>query len=103
MGVQGYDLLTETDRKKIPTLMLTANALDAENFVRTIHCGAHAYVPKDRIIDITLFLKDILVAKDDETQKSRWFKRLESYFEKRFGKEWQKKEDKKFWEKYFYL
>ena len=37
MGVQGYDLLTETDRKKIPTLMLTANALDAENFVRTIH------------------------------------------------------------------
>ena len=51
----------------------------------------HAYVPKDRIIDITLFLKDILVAKDDKTQKSRWFKRLESYFEKRFGKEWQKK------------
>lgn len=103
MGVQGYDLLEETTRKGIPTLMFTAHALNADNFVKSIRSGAQAYVPKERITDIAVFLKDVLEARNDETKRGTWFKRLENFFEEVFGKEWREREDKEFWEKYFYI
>jgi DNA-binding NtrC family response regulator len=103
MGVRGYDLLDETTRKGIPTLMLTAHALTADNFVKSIRSGAHAYVPKDRITDIALFLKDVIEAQTDDAKKAKWFKRLENFFEDKFGKEWREREDKEFWEKYSYI
>ena len=62
MGVRGYDLLAFTTKKGIPTLMLTAHALSPDDLVKSIKSGARAYVPKDRIGEIPLFLRDIMVA-----------------------------------------
>lgn len=101
MGVNGYELLEITTAKKIPTLMLTAHALSAENFVKSLKKGAYAYVPKDKIEDIKIFLNDILEEQSKGIKKpGRWFSRLESYFDKKFGAYWREKSDPEFWKKY---
>jgi len=103
MGVRGYDLLDETTRLGIPTLMLTAHALSSDNFVKSIRSGAQAYLPKDRITEIAIFLRDVLKGKGDKSKRSMWFKRLESFFEEKFGADWRERQDPEFWKKYFYI
>ncbi len=104
MGVRGYDLLEETAKRGIPTLMLTAHALSADNFVKSIRSGAHAYVPKDKISEIGTFLLDVLEEAAGKAEKrKRWFERLEDFFEQKFGDYWKDKEDPEFWKKYFYM
>ncbi len=104
MGVRGYDLLKLTGEKGIPTLMLTAHALSSNDFVKSIRTGAHAYVPKDRIVDIAIFLADVLEGAEERPKKRRkWFERLEAFFEEKFGPDWREKEDPEFWKKYFYI
>ena len=102
MGVKGYELLEITTKQNIPTLMLTAHALSPDNFVESINKGAHAYVPKDKISEIGIFLEDILSAKEKGIKRlGEWFARLEPYFEKEFGAYWKEKEDPDFWRKYY--
>jgi DNA-binding NtrC family response regulator len=104
MGVNGYELLDITTRKNIPTLMLTAHALSKDNFFQSIKGGAQAYVPKDKITEIAVFLNDILEASEKGRSRSgKWFARLEQFFEKKFGEEWRDQEDEEFWKKYFYI
>ncbi len=103
MGVYGYDLLEITARKDIPTLMLTAHALDPDNFVKSIKEGALAYIPKDKISEIATFLEDVLEAHEKGIKKfGKWFARLEPFFVKKFGAYWEQKfkEDPEFWKKY---
>lgn len=103
MGVYGYDLLEITTKKDIPTLMLTAHALDPDNFVKSIKKGALAYIPKDKISEIETFLEDILEAHEKGIKKlGKWFARLEPFFVEKFGAYWEKKikEDPEFWKKY---
>jgi len=102
MGVQGYDLLAITTKKDIPTLMLTAHALSPGNLIRSIRKGALAYVPKEKIRDIKTFLLDILEAHEiGEKGLGKWFTRLESFFNKKFGDYWKEKSDPDFWSKYY--
>ncbi len=104
MGVKGYEILEINKNKGIPTLMFTAHALSPENFIRSIESGAQAYVPKDRISDITTFLSDILAAQHEGVHKiDRWFIRLEKFFKNKFGPDWQEKADPEFWKKYYYI
>lgn len=103
MGVRGYDLLNITREKGIPTLMLTAHALDPENFARSLKKGALAYIPKEKLSDIDFFLNDILEAHEKGERKTgKWFGRLENFFEEQFGAYWQEKlkEGPDFWKKY---
>ena len=102
MGVRGYDLLDLTTRKNIPTLMLTAHALSADNFVKSVEGGAGAYVPKDKIANIETFLMDVLEA-DQKGEKGigKWFTRLEDFFEKKFGEYWKEQSGPDFWKKYY--
>ena len=103
MGVRGYDLLNITREKDIPTLMLTAHALDPENFVKSLRKGALAYIPKEKLSDIDFFLNDILEAREKGNRKTgKWFARLENFFEEQFGAYWQEKikEGPDFWKKY---
>jgi len=89
MGVQGYELLQIATSLKIPAVMLTAHALSPENFIRSIRSGAHCYVPKDKIIDICFFVWDAIRAhRQQERQPGQWFDRLKSFFEKKFGTDW---------------
>ena len=100
MGVNGYELLELAHRKKIPAVMLTANALSVGDTVKSFKEGATSYIPKEKMSDIGIFLEDILEAKQKgKGFMDRWLKRFDSYYEKKFGSDW-KKDDKEFWEKY---
>ncbi len=100
MGVRGFDLLKITAEKKIPALMLTAHGLNPDNLVGSIRLGAKSYIPKDKISEIDIYLKDIFLAQEKGIEKSgTWFARLGTFFDTRFGKGWKNK-DKKFWEEF---
>lgn len=97
MGVKGYELLRIATDKGIPVLMLTAHALSPENLVKSIKEGAHSYVPKDKLPEITIFIKDILEGRQKGGhRRGRWFSILKPFFDKQFGDGWKEK-DKEFW------
>jgi DNA-binding NtrC family response regulator len=98
MGVKGYDLLKIAAEKGIPVLMLTAHALSPDNLIKSIREGAQAYVPKDKLPDIALFLSVVLEARRKGTEKQAWwYSKLRPFFDKQFGPGWREK-DQEFWE-----
>jgi DNA-binding NtrC family response regulator len=100
MGVDGYGLLELTSKKEIPTIMLTAHALSADNLVKSIKEGAQSYLPKDQMADISTYLVDIIAVSKKSARKSRkWLDRLMPFFDKKFGPAW-KDQHKKFWAEY---
>jgi DNA-binding NtrC family response regulator len=100
MGVEGYDLLDIAVGRNITAVMLTAHALSPENVVRSYKKGAAAYLPKEEMINIASFLEDILIAREQgKNPWTSWYGRMASFFEKKFGPNWQKK-DEQFWEKF---
>ncbi len=102
MGVDGYELLEIAKEREVIAVMLTAHALSPEDTVRSYKKGAASYVPKEEMSNITIFLNDILEAK--EKGKSfwwRWLDRFGSYYDQQFGPDWQD-QDKDFWEKFRY-
>lgn len=100
MGVDGLQLLEEAVGRGIPTVMLTAHAINPETLMASIRKGAIAYLPKETLADLDLLLNDLL-----ETQargEPTWtllFEKLGDYFDQRFGPEWTSK-DKAFWSEF---
>ncbi|WP_319408597.1 response regulator [uncultured Desulfosarcina sp.] len=89
MGVRGYDLLKMAKEKKVRAVMLTNHALSPDDFAKSMRGGADAYLPKNRLSEIDVFLEDVL--RDDCQQPGAlgmWFDRLKGYYEKRFGPGW---------------
>jgi DNA-binding NtrC family response regulator len=100
MGVKGFDLLQIAINRKIPALMLTAHGLNPDNLVGSIKLGAKAYIPKEKMSEIDIYLKEMFIARQKGIEKSgNWFVRLKSFFDNRFEPEWQEK-DKKFWREF---
>jgi CheY-like chemotaxis protein len=100
MGVEGYQLLDIAVKRGVTAVMLTANALSPEDTVKSYEEGAAYYIPKDEMADIGTMLNEILEAQEKgESPWSRWLHRFGSFYERRFGPDWQKK-DKDFWEKF---
>ena len=100
MGVEGYDLLEIANTKKLTAVMLTAHALSPDNLVKSYKEGAASYLPKEELVNIASFLNDIMEAKEKgKNPWTRWYDRMGSFFEKRFGADWQKS-DQEFWEKF---
>ena len=100
MGVDGYDLLEIANTKKLTAVMLTAHALSPDNLVKSYKEGAASYLPKEELVNIASFLNDIMEAKEKgKNPWARWYDRMGSFFEKRFGADWQKS-DQEFWEKF---
>ncbi|MBU1697717.1 MAG: hypothetical protein KKD21_11860, partial [Proteobacteria bacterium] len=100
----GYELLEIAKNKNIPTLMLTAHALNPENFIKSIKKGAQAYIPKEKLLEIKTFLNDILTNHQEGGHKTnRWFFRLEKFFNDRFGSDWKENADPEFWKKNNYI
>lgn len=98
MGVQGYDLLKITNRIDTPSLMLTAHALTPDNLKHSIEQGADAYVPKDKMVDITIYIADVLQARESgKKPRDTWFSLLKPFFDRLFGEGWRKK-DRDFWD-----
>ena len=100
MGVRGFELLEIATRKKIPALMLTAHGLSPENLSGSIKLGAKSYIPKAKIYDIDIFLKEMFLLQEKGIEKSgNWFARLNSFFDSHFGQGWKDKE-RKFWSEF---
>lgn len=100
MGVKGYDLLKVTNKIDIPALMLTAHALTPDNLKKSIEQGADAYVPKDKLVDISIYIADVLTARnEDKRNHVTWFSLLKPLFDKLFGEGW-RKTDKEFWDEF---
>jgi DNA-binding NtrC family response regulator len=100
MGVEGYSLLDIANRRHVTAVMLTAHALSPENVVKSYQRGAASYLPKEEMVNIASFLEDILEAQaKGQNPWTSWYSRLASFFEKKFGADWQK-DQKEFWEKF---
>ncbi|MBC2705633.1 MAG: response regulator [Desulfobacula sp.] len=100
MGVKGYDLLRATNKMDIPALMLTAHALTPDNLKRSVEQGADAYVPKDKLADISIYIADVLTArKEGKKSHVTWFSLLKPLFDKLFGEGW-RQTDREFWDEF---
>ncbi len=100
MGVRGYDLLEATHTLGIPTLMLTAHALTPDNLKKSIELGADAYIPKDKMVDISLYVEDVLISRQDKRKNNfKWYTRLRPLFDEFFGEGW-KDPEKRFWDEF---
>ena len=100
MGVDGLKLLEETVARGIPTVMLTAHAVNPEALMESIQKGAISYLPKEKLADLDELLEILLGAhQKGEPPWKLLFKKLGSYFDERFGEGWQEK-DKKFWNEF---
>jgi DNA-binding response OmpR family regulator len=100
MGVNGLKLLEETVAAGIPTVMLTAHAINPETLMESIRKGAISYLPKETLAELDTLLESLL--RTYERGEPPWkllFEKLGSYFDKRFGPEWKSK-DQEFWSEF---
>ena len=93
MGVNGLQLLDEAVARGIPTVMLTAHAVNPETLMASIRKGAISYLPKESLVELDDLLNQILGAHArGEAPWKLLFDKLGDYFNDRFGKDWKKKE-----------
>jgi DNA-binding response OmpR family regulator len=100
MGVNGIKLLDEAVARGIPTVMLTAHAVNPETLMTSIRKGAIAYLPKEKLAELDELLNRLLGA--HERGDPPWkvlFEMLGDYFNERFGPEWKQK-DRAFWSEF---
>jgi len=102
MGVDGYQLLEIADKKNVIPVMLTAHAFSMKDTLKSFKKGAASYIPKEEMARITIFLNDILEAREKgKSVMNKWLERFSSYYDNKFGEGWQK-EDKEFWDNFKY-
>jgi len=100
MGVDGLNILEKTVAKDIPTVMLTAHALNPETLLASIAKGAISFLPKEKLADLDQILNQIMAA--HHTGKATWkllFDELGEFFDEKFGPGWKEKE-KDFWSEF---
>jgi CheY-like chemotaxis protein len=100
MGVDGLALLEKTVDKGIPTVMLTAHAMNPEALLASIKKGAISYLPKEMLADLDRILNDLMAAVAHG--KPTWkvlFDKLSDFFDEKFGPDWKEK-DKEFWSEF---
>jgi DNA-binding response OmpR family regulator len=100
MGVNGLALLEEAVKRGIPTVMLTAHAVNPDTLMASIRKGAISYLPKETLSELDIFLEDLLGA--HAQGQPAWkllFEKLGDYFNERFGPDWKEK-DKDFWSEF---
>jgi DNA-binding NtrC family response regulator len=102
MGVDGYKLLDIANHKNVIVVMLTAHAMSPENTIKSFKEGAACFIPKDEIVNITIFLNDVLEAKEKRKHLwSRWLDRFGSYYDDKYGPDW-KSGNEEFWKDFPY-
>ena len=100
MGVNGLVLLEETVAKGIPTVMLTAHAINPDTLMASIRKGAISYLPKETLADLDQLLDELLAANAQGIPPWKLlFEKLGDYFNERFGADWREM-DKEFWSEF---
>lgn len=101
MGVDGMELLTRTAEQGIPTVMLTAHAMNPETLKESIQGGAQSYLPKEELANLPEHITDVLeAAEQGQSSWERLFNRVGSFFEKAFAPGW-RSDDPDFWRYYY--
>jgi hypothetical protein len=77
--------------------MLTAHALSPEALKRSVEMGARAYIPKEKMVDIAVFLQDVLSLEHGASLKVM-VHRLGDFFNMKFGSKWMA-DEKTFWDR----
>ena len=88
MGVNGFELLKNSNAKGFPTIMLTAYQITPEAVKRSLDMGAAAFLPKELIGEIKELLQEVF---QGGGKRLWWLKSLEktgSYFDQKFGSSW---------------
>ena len=100
MGVNGLQLLEESVDRGIPTVMLTAHALNPETLIESMQKGAISYLPKEKLSELDDLLNAILGAFNrNEPTWQLLIENLWNYFNDRWGPGWQER-DREFWSKF---
>jgi len=89
MGVDGFALLEECQKRKMPAAMLTAHAVDVESINRSLRLGAVSFLPKEELARLPELVAEIL--EDLEKGQPHWprlFERLGPFFQERLGITW---------------
>ena len=89
MGVNGFALLERCVEKNYPAVMLTAHAITPEAVKKSMELGAAFFLPKDRMMDLQAFLEEVVIG-GGKPIWNRFFERLDSYFERLLGRDWDK-------------
>lgn len=99
MGVRGFELLEIAKSRNIPSLMLTAHALNDESLKKSAKDGASYFVPKEEMDKIEVFVADVIEATEKKKNPwLRWYERLGGFFDKKFsGPNW-REQAKEFWD-----
>jgi CheY-like chemotaxis protein len=100
MGVSGLELLEKTVARGIPTVMLTAHAINPETLMASIRKGAIAYLPKETLAELDELLNELLAAQAAGTPPWKLlFDKLGDFFDDRFGPDW-RAQDEGFWSEF---
>jgi CheY-like chemotaxis protein len=101
MGVNGYELLEIANLSGMPTLILTAHALSPDHLIRSLKCGACAYLPKYKMSEIDGYLAGLIQSHAEGGKKTcEWLDDMEPYYTEKFGANWKEK-DRLFWEDFY--
>ncbi len=90
MGVDGFALLEECQKRKMPAAMLTAHAVNVESLNRSLRLGAVSFLPKEELARLPELVAEIL--EDLEKGQTHWprlFESLGPFFKERLGITWE--------------
>ena len=100
MGVDGYKLLDLATERNITAVMLTAHALSPADTLKSHQKGAAYFLPKEEMVNLEEHLIDVLEAEaKGQSAWDRWFDKFASFYERKFGPDWQDP-DKDYWDKF---
>lgn len=90
MGVNGFELLDECGRRKVPAAMLTAHAIDVESLNKSLRLGAVSFIPKDELVRLPELVAEILEGlAEGRSHWPRLFQRLGPFFKEKLGVVWE--------------
>ena len=97
IGVDGFSILKKTVKMGIPSVMLTSNDLTKEALKKAAKLGASAFLPKEKVADLEIFLSDI-IKNNGKPIWEKLFERMSKYFEKELG--WSPTDERELIEKF---
>ncbi len=97
MGVDGFSILKQTVKNYIPSVMLTSNSITKEALNKAAKLGAAAFLPKEKISELDIFLGDIIKNNGKPIWK-KLFERLSEYYQNEIG--WSPKDERELIDKF---
>ncbi len=89
MGVKGLDLLDIAVEHKVPSVMLTAPALNPEYILKAMERGAISYIPKEDLAKLDQLLNDLFgILKEGASPWKHTLQRLAPTLDEKYSDNW---------------